>query len=231
MKKCFLLSLKCILLFALILGCSSLQVKREVNENTFVSSYPNVAIKLKPEFKYIGNPSEATLGKSVDNSRDLRVRWDSYCFVKADKDKAAKAVTIQIETVETRFISDFFRNVKNAAAKGTAEIGGKKFQYFTSVVEPTMDSLLTRFYTGQGYKMSPGLMTVLARIYGTRGDTLVKILYYEPLENPELNNMSWKNADDLTQKQIEYMKNFNSRAISAFELMSDKLNLASGDLQ
>ena len=231
MKKYLLLSLKCMLLLALILGCSSMQVKREVNENTFVSSYPNVAIKVKPEFKYIGNPNEATLGKSVDNSRDLRVRWDSYCFVKADKDKTARAVTIQIETVETRFISDFFRNVKNVAAKGTTEIGGEKFQYFTSAVEPSMDSHLTRFYTGQGYKMSSGLMTVLARLYGTKGDMLVKILYYEPLENSEFNNMSWKNADDLTQKQIEYIRSFNERAISAFELMSDKLNLASGVLQ
>ncbi len=219
MKKYILLSLKCLLLLALILGCSVLQINREVRENTFVSSYPNLAIKVSPEYKYIGNIDDKSTGQSI-SGRDLRYRDDSYSFVKPDKDQAGKVVSIQIETVETYFVSDFFRNIENPLSKGTTDIGGEKFQYYTRLVKPTMDRDMTRHIAGQGYKMPVGLEKVFGRIYGAKGNTLVKIYYYEALDNSEFGGRSWNNADDLSPKQIECLRDFNESAKLAFELRS-----------
>lgn len=221
MKKYFLLSLNFMIIFALILGCSSMQVKQEVNGNTFVSSYPKVTFKVNPEFKYIGDPNEVVLGTSVGGSREhLRLSRQAYCFVKADKDQAAQVVNIEIKTAETYWSSNLYGSVKNAVAKGTTEIGGKKFHYFTIAIMPSMNGYLTRYITGQGYKMSYGILTVYGRRYGSRNDKLVEITYYESLDHPEFYNSSWKNVDNLTHKQIEYLKNFNRRANSAFDLIS-----------
>ena len=219
MKKYILLSLKCLLLLALILGCSALQIKREVHENTFVSSYPNFAISVGPEYKYIGSIDNNGTGESI-SGRNLRYSTESFSFVKPDKDRAEKVVSVDIDTIQTYFVSDFFRNVKNQLDKGTTDLGGEKFQYYTMFVEPTMNRSKTRHIAEQGYKMSTGLVKVFGRIYGAKGNTLVKIYYYEALDNSKFDNRSWKNADDLSQKQIEYLRDFDESAKIAFELMS-----------
>ena len=119
MKKYFLLSLKCLFLLALILGCSALQAKRAVNENTFVSSAPDLSIKVNPEFKYVGNAKDSDSHPNI-SGHDLRHQYDSFCFVSPDKDQAKKAIAIQIETTETYFVSDWYRNnINNVLDKGT----------------------------------------------------------------------------------------------------------------
>ena len=219
MKKYFLLSFKCLFLIALIIGCSTLQAKRAVNENTFVSSAPDLSVKVGSEFKFIGSPSETTQGPSV-GGRDLRYRFESYCFVAPDKDQAKKVVAISIQTVETYYVSDWYRDIKNTLDTGTIDLRGKKYHYYTYPLQPGLNNYMVRHISQQGYAMPFGLTKVFGRVYGAKGDTLVKIYYYEALNNAEFDNKSWKNTDGLSQKQIDYLKDFNERARSAFELIS-----------
>jgi hypothetical protein len=172
-----------------------------------------------PEYKYIGNVSERGAGKST-TGRDLRNHYDSYYFVKPDKDQVEKAVSIQFHTTENQYVSDLNQWVKNAAVKGTEDFEGKKFQYYTQSVTPTMDKRSTKYIYEKGYRMPTGLVTVFRRIYGAKGNTLLMIVYYESISFSDFDNRSWENADDLSQKQIEYLRHFNERAKSAFELMS-----------
>lgn len=209
MKTHILLSLKCFLLLALISGCSGLQTKRDVMpDNTFVSNNPNLSIKVSPEFKYVGNPTDRGSSTSV-GGRDLRTRFDSYIFVETDKDTVKRSVAIQFHKTETYFVSDFFRNVKNTVAKGTTECGGKKFQYYTMKVYPSMNSHMTRHIADQGYTMGYGLTKVFGRVYGAKGDTLVKIFYYESLGDSKFDH--------------NFLNEFNKRAELSFDIGGDRI--------
>jgi hypothetical protein len=219
MKRHILLSFKCFLLLALISGCSGLGPKRDVlHDNTFVSNNPNLSIKVSPEFKYVGNPSDRGSSTSTKGTR-LRTSFDSYCFVKTDKNMVKRSLAIQFHKTQTQFVSDFFGRVKNAVAKGTTKCGGKNFQYYTKAVYPSMKSHMTRHIADQGYIMGYGLTKVFGRVYGVKGDTLVKMLYYESLSDSKFEDKSWKNADELTQKQSAFLSEFNKRAESSFDLM------------
>ena len=208
MKTHFLLSLKCFLLIALISGCSGLPTKRDVMpDNTFVSNNPNLSIKVSPEFKYVGNPSDKGSSTSV-YGRKLRTSFDSYCFVETDKNMVKRSVVIQFHKTETQFVSDFFRRVKNTVAKGITKCGEKNFQYYTKEVYPSMGSHMTRHIADQGYTMGYGLTKIFGRVYGAKGDTLVKIFYYESFGDSRFDH--------------NFLSEFDKRAELSFDIGIDR---------
>ena len=207
-----------VIIVSLFIGCASMRPQREVHDNTVTSTYPNVAVKIDPSFQYLGNPSEGGTSKSVSGSRDLKISRDSYCFVAPEKDIAFKALAVQFHKTETYFVSDFFGSAIGLE-KGATDLSGKKYQYFTRAVRPSMDSHLTRHITDCGYSMPFGLMKVYGRVYGAKGNILVKVYYYESLHSSGLSDASWKKYDELNNQQQEYLHDFNARADSLFELI------------
>jgi hypothetical protein len=175
-------------------------------DNTFASNNPKLSIKVSPEFKYIGNPSDRASSTSI-GGRELRTGFDSYCFVETDKNTVKRSVIIQIHTTETYFVSDFFRSVKYPLAKGTTKCGGKNFQYFTINVNSSMDNHMTRHIADQGYTMGKGLLKVFGRVYGAKGDTLVKIFYYESFGDSKFDH--------------DFSSDFDKRAELSFDLGVD----------
>ncbi len=203
--------------FLFFMGCSVFQVKREVTDNTLVSNTPNVKFRIDPEFQYVGNPHKRDTSESV-GGRELDINFDSYCFVKPDDAKASKVISIQFHRVETYFVSDFFRKVE-ALQKGAQDVAGKSFQYYMRGVQPSMNSHMTRMITDKGYSMPYGLVKVFGRIYGPKGNMLVKLYYYESLDGSGLEDLAWKNYDNLSRKQQDYLEKFSERADASFELL------------
>jgi hypothetical protein len=200
-----------------LVGCSAFQVQRDVVGNTLTSNVPSVAVKTDPAFKYIGNPHKRGTGESV-SGRELQEHFDSYCFVVPKDDIASKGIAVQFHRTQYKFVSDFFRNVEGLK-KGRQDVSGKSFQYFIESVHPSMDSHMTRLITDKGYTMPFGLIKVYGRIYGGKGNMLVKIYYYEPLKGTGLEDYSWTSYDNLNQKQKDYLEEFNKRADASFELV------------
>ena len=201
-------------------GCSSLQVQREVlSDNTFVANDPKISIAVNPELQYIGNPNQQGVSESTSGYK-LKASSDNYCFVKHAENKVQIALTIQIRKTEGRFVSNVFRNTKNTIEKGVTESGGKEFQYYAKEVYPSLKSELVQFIADQGYTMGRGLSKVYGRIYGSRDNTLVKILYYEDIghfKSPRKN--SWKNLQTYTEAQYKFWIGFNERGDSAFHIL------------
>jgi hypothetical protein len=199
---------KIFLLLVLISGCSGLQTKRDVMpDNTFVSNNPNVSINVSPEFKYIGNPTYKGTSASVKGTK-LRTSFDSYCFVATDNNMVKRSVAIQIHKTETQFVIDFFGNVKYSVAKGITKCGGKNFQYFTRDYRPAMNNHITRHIADQGYTMGYGIIKVFGRIYGAKGNTLVKIIYYESLGDSRFD--------------YNFLSQFDKRADLSFDIGIDR---------
>ena len=123
-----------LLILVLLSGCASLQAKREVFENTFYSSYPEIQIKIGSEFEYIGETSEAEMRQAQDSSYTGNVQKHWYLFVQLDEQRVKKAVSIQIQKAPTYFVSDIYGRVKNYYDRGTCELGGVSWKYCSRLV-------------------------------------------------------------------------------------------------
>jgi hypothetical protein len=202
---------------SLLVSCSAFQVKREVIDNTLMSNTPNVSIKVDPAYEYLGNPHTRDTSESVGGS-ELQVNFDSYCFVEPKENVASKALAVQFHRTQTYFVSDFFGDVEGLK-KGKQELSGKSFQYFVESVHPSMNSHMTRLITDKGYTMPFGLLKVYGRVYGAKGNMLVKVFYYEPLKGSGLDDLSWNSYKNLSKNQRDYLEEFDKRADASFELV------------
>ena len=74
-------------------GCASLMPKQFLEDNVFYCSYPEVKIKVSPEFEYLCDVKYNTEGDSIDGTRVLRHDMYSYVFL---SEKAVKPYVLLI---------------------------------------------------------------------------------------------------------------------------------------
>ena len=217
MKRLLLPSL---LILVLLSGCASLQAKREVFENTFYSSYPEIQIKIGSEFEYIGETSEAEMRQAQDSSYTGNVQKHWYLFVQSDEQRVKKAVSIQIQKAPTHFVSDIYGRVKNYHDRGTCELGGVSWQYCSRLVYTSMAGSVTRFATKQGYVVPECLLVKqTSKVFGSRNNYLITISYLEvpPISGYVCN--SWAPNSTLTHSQREYIEQFKRNSETSFKIL------------
>jgi len=197
-------------------GCSSLALKREVANNVFTSSFPEITVSVAPDFKYLGISSGHTTGSTL-GLRDVDYTIEAYCFVLPRNNIASKVFGVLFETIRAAYIPDFFRDKKNTLATGAVDCGGEIFQYFIISVHPSPTKHFSRVIFENGYAMPFGLIKVYGKIYGVNEDNLVHFFYYEPFEN-SMKDEQWKTQESLRKDQLAFMKKFSQRADLAFNL-------------
>ena len=135
------------------------------------------------------------------------------------EDKAQRVVSVAFSKIETSFISDFWKDVKNKLESGVDKHGGKTYQYYTRRIHPSYKGYLVKYIFDNGYTISCGLSKLIGRVEGSSGDMLVYMWYFETLTNVGLPCPSWKNKEDLTARHQEYLQKFNERFLSSFEIL------------
>ena len=215
------LLLPCLLIFVLLSGCASLQVKREVIDNTFYSSSnPKIQIKVSPEFKYIGETKDTAARQAVGSTTMLEHRTKWYVFVDSEGSRVKRVVAIMIERVDTSYISDIYRLIENYYQKGTCKLGGRKFQYCSFLFYPSMSHALTKFITDEGYVLAPCVLhKSFGKVYGAKGNILVTIEYQEEIPNLNLDCTAWKPDLSLLEIQRAYLEQFNKNCESSFTVL------------
>jgi len=77
-----------------------------------------------------------------------------------------------------------------------------------------------RFFLEKGHVVpNCALRKSFMRVVGDKGNTMINIRYYERLPDFNPDCSAWKNPDNLSEKQIEYLKQFNKRCDVAFEVL------------
>jgi len=215
------LLLPCLLIFVLLSGCASLQVKREVIDNTFYSSSnPKIQIKVSPEFKYIGETKHTGEQQAVGSTTMLEHRTKWYGFVDSEGSRAKRVVAIMIERVDTSFASDIYCNVENYYEKGTCKLGGRNFQYFSFLSIPSMSLELTKFITDEGYVFPPCVLyKSFGKVYGAEGNIALQIKYAEDIPNLPYDCKAWKPDHPLLEDQRAYLEQFNKNCESSFTVL------------
>ena len=217
--KRFLFS--CLLIFFLLPGCTSLQVKREVVDNTLYSSAnPKLQIKVSSEFEYLGEIKDVGDRKSVGGTRML-TNWSKwYIFVDPEGSRAARVVSIKLERTETRYTSDLFGWAKIFYGKGTCQLGGKSFQFFSRRIYPSMSVASFKYITEKGYVLPRcAINKRFARAYGAKNNILVDITCLEDLSELPYSCSDWSPDSVLQQDQIEYIEQFNSNCDNSFAVL------------
>lgn len=215
------LLLPCLLIFVLLSGCASLQVKREVIDNTFYSSpNPKIQIKVSPEFKYIGESKHTAHQQALFSTTMLETRAKWYVFVDSEGSRAKRVVTIMIQRVETHFFSDLYTRIENYYEKGTCKLGGRNFQYCSHLVYPSLSGLLTKFITVEGYVFPQCVLyKSFARVYAAEGNIAVVISYTEDIPNLPYDCTAWKPDHPLLEDQRAYLEQFNKNCESSFAVL------------
>jgi hypothetical protein len=160
-----------LLILTILGGCTSLQAKREVFENTFYSSYPEIQIKIGSEFEYIGETKQAQTTQAQDSTYTGTVRINWYIFAQSDEQRIKKAVIITIEKSPTFYVSDIYGRVKNYHDRGTCKLGGLSWQYCSFLIYPNMSSAAVRFVSDQGYVIPQCVLAKqFSKVYGPKGN-------------------------------------------------------------
>lgn len=118
-------------------GCATVEVKRDVIDNVFHSSYPSLSVAIAPEFDYAGNIKDEKIGKSTSGN-PLKNQYDYYIFIQSDQNKKIeKCVIVEFHWIATHFINDFNRNVENKLEAGVYDLNGDEYQYYTRIFNPS----------------------------------------------------------------------------------------------
>jgi hypothetical protein len=213
------LTLLLFVLLTVLSNCATPKIERHVANNTLASSYPDMKITVSPSFQYLGNITEKREVQSSREGQKLRVDSDAYVFVKPypGQPRLEKILTIEIERIETYWMSDLFFLYQNKLDTGSLTLGDYSFLFCTLYSAPSASSHITRFVHEKGYFIPAGMYKEASRLHGNRGDIKVRIYYKEDIVEGDYSKMNWKDKDDLNPKQREYLDAFNERFMSAFK--------------
>ena len=217
MKKRFCYYL---LILTILGGCASLQAKREVLENTFYSSYPEIQIKIGSEFEYIGETKEAKKKQAQDSTYTATVRKNWYIFAQSEAMRVRKVVLIEIKKAPTYWVSDIYGRVENYYDKGTCKLAGLNWQYCSVLIYSGRNRLLNQFATEHGYMIPRCLLAkYVSKIYGPKNNYLVTIIYAEEPPTSDYGCHNWKPNIGLAHSQREYLEQFKKNSETSFKIL------------
>ncbi|MBW2193431.1 MAG: hypothetical protein JRF27_06560, partial [Deltaproteobacteria bacterium] len=201
----------CVLVLPLLTGCAALKVERKVENNIFYSSYPELKIRVSPEFIYLGNITPYLDGRSTDDSRELRNYFDNYLFIKQEDNIASQAIMIMFETIETRFVNDFWKDVEDKLASGKMTFGNETYAYYVKMVRPSKDSHIASFMLENGgYEMPAcALMKTIGKIERLKENMLFQIMYLEAVTGAAFPCQAWGRIESLDDGQKKHLHRFD----------------------
>ena len=222
MKKRFFYYL---LVLAVLGGCASLKAKREVLENTFYSSYPEIQIKVGSEFEYIGETKEAEWRQYQDSTSTDTIRKDFYIFAQTDEERVKKSVVISVHKTKGYWVGDLFGRIENYYDRGTCKLGGVSWQYCSRYLDASKPGAVTKFAAEQGYVMPECLLIKhTSKAFGPKNNYLITISYIEEPPTSDYACHFWKPNSEkpnggLEYSQLEYIEQFHKNAETSFKIV------------
>lgn len=201
-----------LLMMFLVIGCVG-SIKRGVQNNTFYSTYPELAVKLAPEFEYVENEKSTDATHSDQGGMGYNSIYGIEKFVFMDR-LTRRGGEVSISKLNGRHVSwstDLTSEIPNLINSGYEDHHGKRYQYAV--------------YSIQDDNGGCFLAKSIARVVGGKMDTLLEIFYFELLSDLQQECLQWKDGqtglDDTQQKHLkQFLENStrNMRLIDPTEL-------------
>ena len=209
-------------------GCTTVGDKRYVENNTFISTYPKMAIKVRPELKYVGE-YHGDIFKRVTWDMDMRDHKHErtlYIFCEKGSEGNVKR-GIFIYTIKlpegAHWVSGPFTSEKSKRGKldtGETEFGGMKWPY---AIWSTGNffGFAKDFVHDAGYSTTnQHLVFAFGRIITHEQDTIMLLYYIEDLREcrPDMQRLPLKPPKD----EEGFVHLFMSRAFKAVQFLKDE---------
>jgi len=222
MKK-MALAIVCIVFYALLSGCASLRVERLVQDNVFYSSYPQYAIKVDPEIKFVGKVDNSMYRQSdTDPLFSANIKSDAYFFAQIKDNRVNKGVLIKFDELNTGYwLPDLFDKVKTKLVSGVTKINEVSYQYVITNM-PMANTSEIKYITDKGYITSNCYLWKALKAKKSE-QVLLSIIYTEDISNNEelkgYKCFDWNKSELLLEDQKKFLREFNLRADKNIEIL------------
>ncbi|MFA5074365.1 MAG: hypothetical protein WC539_10775 [Nitrospirota bacterium] len=207
----------CFLILLLFVALTSCAVPRTVNNNVFQSSSPKMVVTIAHEFTYFKNSKQIEYHKSLQGNRNLRNEIDTYYFFKIDdKNMLTKSVVVGIKESEGIYTSVLFPSHKDLD-HGMVEFPDENYEFSTHMGYPRMPEQITTSLKEKGYALPKCVLVKQYKKIDLENRKQIKFVdYWEDVALSGYSCHTWKNLTLLDNRQKDYLKDFNKRALEAF---------------
>jgi hypothetical protein len=168
-------------------GCATVTEKRYVENNTFISTYPKMAIKVSPELKYVGEYRGNIFKDTQTGMRTANIERVFHIFLeKGDEGDINKGLVIATFKLSTGFhwLSESLKEPRNAVDSGEIKINGKVWPYAiwptTNFFGPAKDFVQNHGFSPNQYFLAGVISKVIDHTQGeVLGGTKLAIYYIE----------------------------------------------------
>lgn len=197
----------------LMTGCVG-AYKRGVQDNTFYSTYPKVAIKMAPDFEYVDKEKETDYSFLTGSETTTGIHVERYIFADTLTRKYSIIRIAKLTRQYTYWRSDLTGYVSNYLDAGIEEQLGETYQYIVVVQKNDFDECMMTKWVG--------------RVIGGNRNTMLNIFYSEPinLEGHGCEN-NWQDLSKLSVEQKAFYDKFMENADQNMEF----IDIASLDLE
>ena len=151
------------------------QADRYVQNNTFVSTTPQIKVTVSPPFRYIGEAEFTTTTELGDQTQGK-----AYVFIDTNQGQVQRVFYIKFIPELLRYPGNLLGNIVADLDFGTCTLADRQYQCATRLISFTGNEPVAKFITPQGYFLPPCL---LAKTYvtadATTGSYLIGIFYLE----------------------------------------------------
>jgi hypothetical protein len=192
------------------------QADRYVENNVFVSTTPQLKVRVSPPFRYIGEVEFTTTTELGD-----RTRGEAYVFVDNNQEQVQRIFYIELIPELLRHPGNLLGNVAADLDFGTCTLADRQYQCATRLISFTGNEPVAKFITPQGYALPSCL---LAKSFVTADRThksyLIGVFYLEAVSGPVFQCGPSQGTAPPSSAQKEVLGRFEEKCMDAFDAYS-----------
>ena len=198
--------------FAFLQLTTLAQADRVVQNNIFVSTNPQLAVKVSPPFRYIGEGEFTTTTELGDPTQGK-----DYVFIDTNQDQVQRIFYIKLIPELLRFPGNLLGNIVADLDFGTCTLADRQYQCAANLIFPTGNEPVAKFITPQGSFLPPCLLAKsFVTADATTGSYLIGIFYLEAVSGPVFQCRPSRSTAPPSNAQQQLLGQFEENCIDAF---------------
>jgi hypothetical protein len=192
------------------------QADRYVRNNIFVSTVPQLTVKVSPPFRYIGEAEFTTTTELGDQTRG-----EAYVFIDNNQEQVQRIFYIELIPELLRHPGNLLGHVAADLDFGTCTLADRQYQCATRLVSFTGNEPVAKFITPQGYALPSCLLAKsFVTADGTHKRYLIGLFYLEAVAGSIFQCEPSRSTAPPSSAQKEILGQFEERCMDAFNAYS-----------
>jgi hypothetical protein len=189
------------------------QADRLVRKNVFVSTSPQLTVRVSPPFRYIGEAEFTTTTELGDQTQGK-----AYVFIDSNQEQVQRIFCIELIPELLRFPGNLLGNIAADLDFGACTLADRQYQCAASLISFTGNEPVAKFITPQGYSLPPCLLAKsFVTTDATTGSYLIGIFYLEAVAGPVFQCGPSRSTAPPSSAQQQLLGQFEEHCMDAFD--------------